>query len=288
MVGLGLLGHAVAARLLGAGHAVVGHDIVPDRNAALVALGGRAAGSIAGVVKAAQAVCIVLPSLASVEEAILGRDGALAAAGPEHVVVQMSTISPTLAERLGRAVTAGGVQFLDCPVSGTSAMVARGEGSLMVGGDRRVYERWAPMLESVLPRVVHVGTCGQAMTLKLIANLLVGLNSAAVAEALTMARKAGLDPATVVPMLAGGAATSRMLEVRGPMIARGEFPAQMKLDLFMKDLHLILEAGARVGAALPLTHRAEQLFAAARDAGHGAEDLAVVATALAGGETAAP
>ena len=190
----------------------------------------------------------------------------------------MSTISPVLAERLGREVTARGVQFLDCPVSGTSAMVARGEGILMVGGDHAVYERWVPVLESVLSRVIYVGGVGQAMTLKLIANLLVGLNSAAVAEALTMARKAGLDPGAVVEMLAGGAATSRMLEVRGPMIARGEFPAQMKLDLFMKDLHLILEAGERVGASLPLTSLAERLFAAARDAGHGGEDLAVVAT----------
>jgi 2-hydroxy-3-oxopropionate reductase len=280
LVGLGLLGHAVASRLLLAGHVVVGHDVVAEKNAALSALGGQAVGSIADVARVAELVCVMLPSLDSVEEAILGAGGLVATARAGQVVAQMSTISPPLTDRLARATAERGVDFLDCPVSGTSGMVARGEGLFMVGGDRAVFERMTPVLATVLPKVIHVGRAGQAMTLKLIANLLVGVHSAAAAEALTMARKAGLDPADVVEMLAGGAATSRMLEVRGPMIARGEYPPQMKLDLFMKDLHLILEEGERVGAALPLTALAERLFEAARTAGHGGEDLAVVATAL--------
>ena len=118
------------------------------------------------------------------------------------------------------------------------------------------------------------------MVLKLVANLLVALNSAAVAEALTLAKRAGLDPQVVVDVLGVGAATSRMLEVRGPMMVRGEFPAQMKLDLFMKDLHLIQESAGAAGATLPLTDVAERLYAAAHAAGHGGEDLAVVITEL--------
>jgi 2-hydroxy-3-oxopropionate reductase len=282
IVGLGLLGHAVASRLLAAGHGVVGHDVLAEKNAALSALGGRAAGSIADVTRASELVCVMLPSLATVEDAILGAGGILSTARAGQVLAQMSTISPLLTERLAREAATRGVDFLDCPVSGTSGMVAKGEGVFMVGGERAVFERMTPVLATVLPKVIHVGRPGQAMTLKLIANLLVALNSAAAAEALTMARKAGLDPATVVEMLAGGAATSRMLEVRGPMIARGVFPPQMKLDLFMKDLHLILAEGERVGAALPLTALAERLFDAACTAGHGGEDLAVIATALDG------
>ena len=119
------------------------------------------------------------------------------------------------------------------------------------------------------------------MTLKLVANLLVALNSAAAAEALLMARRAGLDLELVLDVLTRSAATSRMLEVRGPLMARQEFPPQMKLDLFMKDLHLIQEAARGVGAPLPLTDVAERLYAAALDAGHAGEDLAVVITALA-------
>jgi len=280
IVGLGLLGHAVASRLIKAGHGVVGFDLLPARVEALTALGGTAAPSASAVAQSAEAVCTLLPSLATVEEATLGAGGIVAGARPGLTVIQMSTISPTLTKRLAEEVAARGLGFLDCPVSGTSAMVERGDGIIFVGGERALYDRWRPVLESVLPRAVHVGRAGQAMVLKLVANLLVALHSAAAAEALTLARRAGLDLGVVLDVLTASAANSRMLELRGPMMARGEFPAQMKLDLFMKDLHLMQEAAATVGAPLPLTDLAERLYAAAQAAGHGSEDLSVVVTAL--------
>ena len=281
IVGLGLLGSAVAARLRGGGHDVVGHDVVAEKARALEALGGQAAPSAEAVARAAEAVCVVLPSLAAVEDVVLGPRGLAAAGRAGQTIIQMSTISPTLTERLAREVGAKGLAFLDCPISGTSGMVARGDGIIFVGGEQRVFDRWRPVLESVLPRAIYVGRPGQAMTLKLVANLLVALNSAAAAEALLMARRAGLDLELVLDVLTRSAATSRMLEVRGPLMARQEFPPQMKLDLFMKDLHLIQEAARGVGAPLPLTDVAERLYAAALDAGHAGEDLAVVITALA-------
>jgi L-threonate 2-dehydrogenase len=281
VVGLGLLGHAVATRLRGAGHAVVGYDIVPACVERLVATGGTAAKSAAEVAAGAEVVCTLLPSLGAVEAAILGADGVVAGARPGQPICQMSTISPTLTERLARETAARDLVFLDCPISGTSGMVARGNGVIFVGGERSAYERWRPLLESILPSAVHVGTAGQAMLLKLVANLLVALNSASVAEALTMAQRGGLDPQMVLDVLKTGAGTSRMLDVRGPMMVAGEFPAQMKLELFMKDLHLIQEAAGSVGAHLPLTDVAERLYAAAQAAGHGGEDLAVVITELA-------
>ena len=281
IVGLGLLGSAVAARLRGGGHDVVGHDVVAEKVRALEALGGQAAPSAEAVARAAEAVCVVLPSLAAVEDVVLGPRGLAVAGRAGQTIIQMSTISPTLTERLAREVGAKGLAFLDCPISGTSGMVARGDGIIFVGGEQRVFDRWRPVLESVLPRAIYVGRPGQAMTLKLVANLLVALNSAAAAEALLMARRAGLDLELVLDVLTRSAATSRMLEVRGPLMARQEFPPQMKLDLFMKDLHLIQEAARGVGAPLPLTDVAERLYAAALDAGHAGEDLAVVITALA-------
>jgi 3-hydroxyisobutyrate dehydrogenase-like beta-hydroxyacid dehydrogenase len=279
IVGLGLLGSAVAARLRRAGHAVLGHDVVAERNRALEAIGGRAVDSLAAVADAADPICVVLPSLAAVETVVLGAGG-LAATAPGRTVVQMSTISPTLTQRLARECAARGVGFLDCPISGTSGMVARGDGIIFVGGDRALYERWRPLLEGILPRAVHVGTAGQAMVLKLVANLLVAVHSAAAAEALAMVERAGLDVPQALELLASSAATSRMLEVRGPLIAKRDFPAQMKLELFMKDLHLIEEAAEALGAAVPLTETAARLYAAAHAAGHGGEDLAVVVTAL--------
>ena len=280
VVGLGLLGHAVSARLLKAGHAVIGFDVLREKVSALEALGGQAASSAAAVAQSAEAVCTLLPSLATAESAIVGRDGVLAGAHPGLTVIQMSTISPTLTEKLAREVVTRHLGFLDCPVSGTSSMVERGDGIFFVGGERGLDERWRPMLESVLPRAVLVGGVGQAMTLKLVANLLVALHSAAAAEALTLARKAGLDLDIALDVLNSSAATSSMLKVRGPMIVRGDFPAQMKLDLFMKDIHLMQEAAAAVGAPLPFTDLAEGLYGAAQAAGHGGEDLAVVVTAL--------
>ncbi|PYM76368.1 MAG: hypothetical protein DME10_01310 [Candidatus Rokuibacteriota bacterium] len=280
IVGLGLLGHAIASRLIKAGHTVIGFDVLPDRVSALTAMGGTPASSAAAVAQSAEAVCTLLPSLATAEAAILGAGGILAGARPDLAVIQMSTISPTLTERLAREVTARGLGFLDCPVSGTSSMVERGDGIFFVGGDRALFERWQPVLESVLARAVLVGRVGQAMVLKLVANLLVALNSAAAAEALTLARKAGLDLPLALDVLNASAAASSMLKVRGPMIVRGEFPAQMKLDLFMKDIHLMQEAATAVGAPLPFTDLAERLYAAAQAQGHGGEDLAVVVTAL--------
>lgn len=280
IVGLGLLGSAIASRFIKAGHAVVGFDILPARVAALTAMGGKVAPSAADVARSAEAVCTLLPSLAAAEAAVRGRDGILAGALEDLTLLQMSTISPVLTERLAREVTRKGLGFLDCPVSGTASMVERGDGSFFVGGEPALYERWRPVLESALPRVVHVGRVGQAMTLKLVANLLVALHSAAAAEALTLARKAGLDLDVALEVLNASAASSAMLKVRGPMIVRREFPAHMKLDLFMKDLHLMQEVAEAVGAPLPFTDLAERLYAAAQAAGHGGEDLAVVVTAL--------
>jgi 3-hydroxyisobutyrate dehydrogenase-like beta-hydroxyacid dehydrogenase len=282
IVGLGLLGSAVAGRLRAAGREVVGHDVVPERNRALEAIGGRAATSAAAVSEAADPICVVLPSLSAVEDVVLGAGG-LADVARGRTILQMSTISPALTERLARECAARGVVFLDCPISGTSGMVARGDGIVFVGGDVAAYEHWRPLLETILPRAVRVGAAGQAMVLKLVANLLVALHSAAAAEALSMVERAGLDVSQALELLTSSAATSRMLEVRGPLIVKRDFPAQMKLDLFMKDLHLIREAAGALEAPVPLTDVAERLYAAAQAAGHGGEDLAVVVTALARG-----
>src|SRR2546428_5154098 len=146
IVGLGLLGHAIASRLIKAGHTVIGFDVLPDRVAALAVMGGTPASSAAAVAQSAEAVCTLLPSLATAEAAILGAGGVLAGARPDLAVIQMSTISPTLTERLSREVTARGLGFLDCPVSGTSSMVWRGAGTFFVGGDPALFDGRPPRL----------------------------------------------------------------------------------------------------------------------------------------------
>src|SRR6266851_6389528 len=161
LVGVGLLGSAVAARLLKAGHRVVGFDTAPARGRALQEMGGRAAHSARAVALESDAVCTLLPSLPTVEAAILGPEGIASAAKAGQVVMQMSTISPALTERLASESRARGLDFLDCPISGTSAVVAQGEGIVFVGGERALFERWRPLLESMLPRAVYIGRPGQ-------------------------------------------------------------------------------------------------------------------------------
>src|SRR5215470_4571527 len=136
IVGLGLLGHAVASRLIEARQAVIGYDILAARNEALAQLGGRPVTSVVEVAKAADPVCVLLPSLATVEDVILGASGLRAMGRPGQTIIQMSTISAFLTERLAGEVARAGLRFLDCPVSGTSASVAAGKGIFLVGGAR--------------------------------------------------------------------------------------------------------------------------------------------------------
>jgi 3-hydroxyisobutyrate dehydrogenase-like beta-hydroxyacid dehydrogenase len=281
IIGVGLLGSAVAARLLQSGFDVTGYDTRPAQLEALAPLGLRAAASLAEAAADADALFTILPSLESVE-AVICEPGGLLEAAPQHaILLQMGTISPALTCRLHSAVLAQGRAFLDTPISGTSAMVAQGDCAIFVAGDSTSAQRCQPLFDAIARRTVHVGAVGMAALAKLVTNLLVALNTAAVAEALVLAAKGGLAPATMLEVLQDSAASSRMLDVRGPLMAAGEFPPQMKLDLFLKDLRLMLEEGQRLSVPLPLTSTAQHLYTAAANAGAGAHDLAVVIKQLA-------
>ncbi len=282
IVGLGLLGTAVASRLLEGGMEVAGYDVRAQQAHALASAGLRAAENTARVCEGADAVFTILPTLESVEEVLCGPGGVLENAPKDTVIIQMSTISPELARRMAAAATSRGYGFLDAPISGTSAMVAAGDGTLLVGGGTDYLEVCRPLLAAIARRIVHIGQVGDASLAKLATNLLVALNTAAVAEALMLGVKGGLDKTRLLDAWEGTAASSRMMEVRGPLMTEGRYPPQMKLDLFMKDLRLMLEEGRRLGAPLPLTEVAERLYSAANDAGRGSEDLASVMIALEG------
>ena len=280
IVGLGKLGHALAARLIDAGYTVVGHDIARARVDALEAIGGKAAASAQEAAESAETICVVLPSAAAVEEAIFGSSGIVMRAKAGAAILQMSTMAPARTERLAREVTTQGLTYLDCPVSGTSDMVARGEGVIMCGGDHAVFERERPVLDAMLPAVVYVGAAGQASLMALVAKMLVAVHTAAAAEALSLARRAGFDLDVLLTVLGAGAGASRMLEARGPMMARDEFPPGTTLALFMKELELVRDAARALGAPLLLTDVARNLYATALETGHGDDDLAVVIKSL--------
>lgn len=280
IVGVGLLGSPVASRLLQSGFEVTGYDTRPEQLEALAPQGLRAAATIAEAAMGAEAVFTILPSLESVEAVIGGPGGLIETAPGKSIILQMSTISPNLTRRLHKTALAKGLGFLDAPMSGTSSMVAHGDCTILVGGDPGHFQRCRPVFDAITQRTVHVGGAGMASLAKLVTNLLVALNTAALAEALVLGAKGGLNPAMMLEALAGTAASSRMMEIRGPLMAAEEFPPQMKLDIFLKDIRLMLEEGHRLEVPLPLTSTAQQLYTAASEAGEGSQDLAAVMKTL--------
>ena len=278
IIGVGLLGSAVATRLLKAKFEVKGYDTRREQVEALQAQGLIASGSIAEVAVDTDAVFIILPSLQSVEDTIIGAGGLAETAPVDCTLIQMSTISPELTRRLGAAAAAKKLGFLDAPMSGTSAMVERGDCTIFVAGERKQANRCQPIFDAIAKKTVFVGAVGMASLAKLATNLIVGLNTAVLAEAFVLTAKGGLESTKLLEILKESAADSKMLEVRGPLMANHRFNAQMKIDLFLKDFKLMLEEGQRLGVSLPLTSITQQLATATAVAGHGEEDLAAIVT----------
>ena len=278
IIGVGLLGSAVASRLLRAKFQVKGYDTRPAQVKALQSQGLIVAGSISEVAVDCDVIVTILPSLESVETTILGTGGLIETAPQNCTVIQMSTISPELTRRLASAALTGGLGFLDAPMSGTSAMVERGDCAIFVAGDRSRAEACQPIFNAIARKTHYVGDAGMASLAKLATNLLVGLNTAALAEALVLGAKGGLAPGMLVEILKESAGASKMVDVRGPLMVSRRFDAQMKIDLFLKDFKLMLEEGLRLGVPLPLTSVTQQLTMATATAGRGNEDLAAIVT----------
>jgi 3-hydroxyisobutyrate dehydrogenase-like beta-hydroxyacid dehydrogenase len=280
IIGVGLLGSAVAARLLKKKFKVKGYDTRPKQVKALQREGLIAAASIAEAAADAEAVFTILPSLESVETTIVETGGLIETAPRDCTLIQMSTISPELTRHLAKAAAGKRLGFLDAPMSGTSAMVERGDCTIFVAGHRKRADACQPIFDAIAKKTFYVGDVGMASLAKLATNLLVGLNTAALAEALVLGAKGGLAPAKLVEILKESAGASKMVDVRGPLMARHRFDAQMKVDLFLKDFKLMLEEGRRLEVPLPLTSVTQQLATATAAAGRGEEDLAAIVTIL--------
>ena len=280
IVGVGLLGTAVAVRVLARGIEVAGYDTVPERVGALTGNGMRAAASVAEAAAGADAVITILPTPDVVERVWLAPGGLLDVAPTTAVLMQMSTVSPALNVTLGAAANARGFRFLETPISGTSTAVSQGAGTIFVGGDAALTERFRPLFDAITGTTVHVGAIGDASVAKLAANLIGGINAIALAEALVLGAKAGVAPAKLLDALRQSPVRSGTMDMRGPLMVTHTFAPHIRLDLFLKDFRLMLEEGNRLGVALPLTSVANQLCTAASAAGHGAEDLAAVITTL--------
>ena len=280
IIGVGLLGSAVASRLLARGFEVTGYDTRREQLDALAGAGLRAAKSAAESVTGADAVLTVLTTPAVVESVWLGAGGLLDAAPTSAVLMQMSTVSPALNVRIGEDAARRGHRFLETPISGTSTAVMKGGGTLLVGGDAGLVAMCAPVFDAIAGTTVHVGGIGAGGVAKLAANLVGGLGAIALAEALVLGAKSGVEPATLLDALRQCPVRNGTMDTRGPLMVRHEFPPHIRLDLFLKDFALMLDEGKRLGVPLPLTSVAHQLCTATSAAGRGDEDLAAVITTL--------
>jgi L-threonate 2-dehydrogenase len=278
MIGLGIMGSAMSANLRAAGFQTVGYDVLPARRSEQRRAGGavaRSAGEIGGRAD------VVITSLPSSEALLATAAGVRAATRRPAIVVETSTLPIAVKQQARAILKGGGTVLLDCPLSGTGAQARRKDLVVYVSGDRAACRRVAPLLEGFSRAHHYVGPFGAGSKMKFIANLLVAIHNVAAAEAIVLGIKAGLDPALVLRVIADGAGSSRMLQVRGPMMVAGDYrDATMKLDVWRKDMAIIGDFVREVGAAAPLFAATGPVYTAARAMGRGGEDTAAVCAVL--------
>lgn len=277
IIGLGIMGGAFAKHLAAAGIHTFGYDLLPEKIHALNAAGGHGCTSARAVAQEADLILTSLPSAAALEDALLGDSGLIAAARPALLVVETSTLSIEDKEHVRARLADAGIAMMDAPISGTGPQAQAKDIAIFASGDREHFERAREILSHVARSVRYVGPFGAGSKLKYIANLLVAIHVAAAAEAIVLGERAGLDPAMLVEVLADSAATSRMLEVRGPSMAADAYQTpMMKLNVFQKDLDIIANFARESKCPVPLFSTAAPLFTAAADQGMGLQDTAAV------------
>ncbi|CAM3303882.1 NAD(P)-dependent oxidoreductase [Deinococcus saxicola] len=271
VIGTGLMGRPMAGNLLKAGHNVTVFNRSSENPQALAKLGATVAATPAEAVQNADLVISMLPNGSVVSEVLLG--GVFGAAQPGTLFVDMSSIHPAIARDLAAAAQTGGLRFVDAPVSGGTGGAERGELAIMAGGPEDWIEEAKPVLD-VLGRVTHVGPSGSGQLAKLVNQVIVAVTIGAVAEGLTLARAGGADPARVREAILGGFAQSRILSEHGARMIERRFEPGGTMTNQIKDLDAALDVAAGLGAAMPLTTRARELFAdyAAGDGGARAGD----------------
>ena len=262
LIGLGAMGRGAAANLLKAGCELVGHDVRPEAASAVTTHGGRFATTLAEL--AAQATIIVsfVVDSAQTESVLYGADGLVRHARPGTVFIACSTMAPAYVEGLGRRLKADGITLIDAPVTGGAVGAAQGTLTIMAAGERDAFARVKPVLETFGKRVYHLGDRpGAGAQMKVINQLLCGVHLTAAGEALALAKRQGLPLDMTLEILSSGAAASWMLADRGPRMVRGTHDdVTSAVDIFVKDLSLVLDATRESRFAAGLAHAAYLAF----------------------------
>ncbi|MEM8788268.1 MAG: L-threonate dehydrogenase [Pseudomonadota bacterium] len=280
VIGLGSMGYGAARSILRAGIQVTGCDVVEDAVARFVAEGGRGAATPAEAAAQAEVIVVFVLNAQQARSVLLGSHGAVAAAPTGAVFVLCPTMPADAVESLAGELALAGMRVLDAPVSGGAAKAADGALTIMASGAPDAFDAAGPVLDAMAERVFRLGdTPGRGARIKTVNQLLAGVHIAAMAEALVLARRMGLDLDQVFDVIRQSAGSSWMFENRGPQVVRGDYTPHSAVEVFVKDLGIA--AGAADGMDLPQLTAAKALFEAAAEAGLSAEADAAVAKVLA-------
>lgn len=280
LIGIGLVGTALAENLLAAGYDVVGFARGVASQARLTRLGGRVVSGPAEVAGAAARVILSLPDSDVVEQVVAGAGGLLAAGDSLRLILDTTTGEPERTEALAARCAARGVAFVDAPISGSSEQIRRRQGVVLVGGKPAAYEACLDLLRSVAERHYYLGGPGAGARAKLASNLILGLNRLALAEGLVFAERLGLDLAAFLAMLKTTPAYSCAMDVKGEKMLRGDFTPQSKAAQHHKDLRIILHCAAETGQELPLAALHKDILELAMASGEGDRDTSIVLQVL--------
>lgn len=275
MLGLGLLGSAIGARLRQAGFATAGFDLDEGRLSEFQEQGGVAVGSAREA--AAERLILCLPTSTTAREVLGDIEGALQRGA---IVIDTTTGDPADAEANCARLAKQGIHYLDATVGGSSRQTLAGEAIVMAGGDAAAFERCADVFAAFAPKSFHVGPAGSGARMKLVVNLALGLNRAVLAEALTFARALDIDPELALAVLKAGPAYSKAMDVKGDKMIHEDFTPEARLSQHLKDVRLILESAAANGARVPLSEVHRQLLEKAERQGYGAADNSAVINAF--------
>ncbi len=281
VVGLGIMGTAISANLLKADWAVIGYDVDARCVDAHIGGGGVGAACPREVAELADIVVTSLPSNAAFETVIGEADNGIAAVENVPIVIETSTLDLETKRKGCDVLRNAGGTMLDCPLSGTGAQARTKDLVVLASGDRSAVEKCRPVFEGFSRSHHYVGEFGNGSKMKFVANLLVAIHNASAAEALVLGMKAGLDPGDVFKVVADGAGSSRMFEIRGPMMVDNNYEdATMKNAVWQKDMHVISDFARAIGCPTPLFSASASLYSAAMAQGHGARDTAAVCNVL--------
>ena len=277
-IGLGIMGKPMAGNLIKAGHELAVYDLVPELVAELTASGAARGESAGDVASRSEVTITMVPDGPEVEAAILGPEGALEGAKPGSIIVDMSSISPIVAQKVGAACAERKVEFLDAPVSGGEPKAIEGSLAIMAGGKQEVFDKVLPLFQVMGSGATLTGPVGAGNTTKLANQIMVAVNIAAMGEALVLATKAGLDPEVVFNAVKGGLAGSSVLNAKAPMVIERNFKPGFRIRLHQKDLRNALLAGESMKVSLPFTSLAQQVLMALINSGRGDLDHSAIVT----------